>query len=71
MSLFPFDDAECRDLAAAHGTPVFAYRLAVAEAQYLRLRAALPARVRIAYAVKAGFDAMAHKAWADSQAVAS
>ena len=53
MSLFPFDDAECRDLAAAHGTPVFAYRLAVAEAQYLRLRAALPARVRIAYAVKA------------------
>ena len=53
MSLFPFDDATCRALAATHGTPVFAYHLGVAEAQYRRLRAALPTRVRIAYAVKA------------------
>jgi len=53
MTLFPFDDAACLELAAAHGGPVFAYRLAVAEAQYRSLRAALPDRVRIAYAVKA------------------
>ena len=52
-SLFPFDDAACQDLAAAHGTPLFAYNLAVAAAQFTRLRAALPRRVRLAYAVKA------------------
>lgn len=53
MSLFPFADADCLDLARRHGTPVFAYRLATAEAQFTRLRAVLPARVRLAYAVKA------------------
>ena len=53
MSLFAFDDPACLDLAASHGTPLFAYRLAVAEAQYARLRAVLPKRVRIAYAMKA------------------
>ena len=53
MTLFPLDDATCLDLAATHGGPVFAYSLKVAEGQYRQLRAALPARARIAYAVKA------------------
>lgn len=51
--LFAFDDATCRVLAEAHGTPCFAYSSAVAEAGYRALRAALPARARVAYAVKA------------------
>jgi diaminopimelate decarboxylase len=53
MSLWPFDDQECIALAAQHGTPLFAYRAPVAEAGYKALRAVLPERVRIAYAVKA------------------
>lgn len=53
MTLFPFPDAACRALAERHGTPLFAYNLAVARAQFTRLRAALPPRVRLAYAVKA------------------
>jgi len=52
-SLFAFDDAQCRSLAGAHGTPCFAYSGTVAEAGFRALRAVLPARVRIAYAVKA------------------
>lgn len=52
-ALFAFDDATCRALAEAHGTPCFAYSGAAAEAQYQALRAALPGRVRVAYAVKA------------------
>jgi diaminopimelate decarboxylase len=52
-SLFPFDDAICRSLAEAHGTPCFAYSGVVAKAQFQDLRAALPPRVRVAYAVKA------------------
>ena len=51
--LFAFDDAACRALAEAHGTPCFAYSKAVAEASFRALRAALPSRARIAYAVKA------------------
>ena len=51
--LFAFDDATCRQLAEAHGTPCFAYAGAAAEAQYRALRSALPERVRVAYAVKA------------------
>ncbi|WP_306590729.1 alanine racemase [Geothrix sp. 21YS21S-4] len=51
--LFAFDDDPCRALAAHHGTPCFAYSGAVAEAGFRALRAALPARVRLAYAVKA------------------
>lgn len=51
--LFAFDDATCQVLAEAHGTPSFAYSKAVAEASFRALRAALPSRVRIAYAVKA------------------
>jgi diaminopimelate decarboxylase len=52
-SLFAFDDATCRSLAEAHGTPSFAYSGAVAEAQFRALKAVLPTRVRLAYAVKA------------------
>ncbi|HJV49009.1 MAG TPA: hypothetical protein VJ549_07020 [Geothrix sp.] len=51
--LFAFDDTQCRALAEAHGTPCFAYSGAAAEAQFRALRAALPLRVRVAYAVKA------------------
>lgn len=51
--LFAFDDATCRALAEAHGTPCFAYSASVARAGFQALRAALPARVRLAYAVKA------------------
>ncbi len=51
--LFAFDDAQCQALAEAHGTPCFAYSAGVAEAQFRALRAALPERVRIAFAVKA------------------
>ena len=53
MSLLSFDDDACCALAETHGTPLFAYRGATAEAQFKRLRAALPANVRLAYAVKA------------------
>lgn len=52
-TLFAFDDAACRSLAEAHGTPCFAYSGAVAAAGFRALRAALPPRVRLAYAVKA------------------
>lgn len=53
VPLFPFDDTVCHHLAEAHGTPCFAYSGAVAKAQLRALRAVLPARVRVAYAVKA------------------
>ncbi|MFN7959426.1 MAG: hypothetical protein U0P46_14020 [Holophagaceae bacterium] len=52
-SLFPLDDATCRSLAEAHGTPCFAYSGAAAAAQFGALRESLPPRVRLAYAVKA------------------
>ena len=51
--LFAFDDAQCRSLAEAHGTPCFAYSAAVAAGQFTALRGVLPPRVRLAYAVKA------------------
>jgi diaminopimelate decarboxylase len=51
--LFALDDARCQSLAEAHGTPCFAYSKVVAEAGFRALRAALPQRVRLAYAVKA------------------
>jgi len=53
MSLFAFTDEACADLARIHGTPVFAYSLGAARAQWLRLRQALPERLRLAFAVKA------------------
>jgi diaminopimelate decarboxylase len=52
-NLFAFDDATCHDLAETHGTPCFAYSGAIAAEQFQALRAALPPRVRLAYAVKA------------------
>ena len=51
--LFAFDDEASAALAAAHGTPLFAYSGAIVRATYAELRNALPLRVRIAYAVKA------------------
>ena len=53
MSLFAFDDEECRNLATRHGTPLFAYRASVAERAFRDLRAVLPPRCRLAFAVKA------------------
>ncbi len=52
-ALFAFDDEALARLARERGTPCFAYRAAVARDGYARLRAALPARARVAYAVKA------------------
>lgn len=52
-ALFAFGDAELLRLAQAHGTPLFAYRAATARDAWTALQAALPARVRVAYAVKA------------------
>ena len=52
-SLFAFDDATCWALAEAHGTPCFAYSGGRAAAGFQALRAVLPTRVRVAYAVKA------------------
>ncbi|MBK8789493.1 MAG: alanine racemase [Holophagaceae bacterium] len=51
--LFPLGDATCRSLAEAQGTPCFAYSGVAATAQFTSLRAVLPPRVRLAYAVKA------------------
>jgi diaminopimelate decarboxylase len=53
MSLFAFDDEACAEHAARHGTPCFVYSGAIAARQFSTLRGALPARVRVAYAVKA------------------
>jgi diaminopimelate decarboxylase len=53
IPLFAFDDTICRQLAETHGTPCFAYSAAAAAEQFSSLRAMLPARVRLAYAVKA------------------
>ncbi|MBK8724799.1 MAG: type III PLP-dependent enzyme [Holophagaceae bacterium] len=53
MSLFALDDDACATLGARHGTPSFIYDGGTAEAQFRALRAVLPDRVRLAYAVKA------------------
>lgn len=50
--LFALDDAQVRALAA-RGTPCFGYDLDLARARFRTLRAALPDRVSLAYAVKA------------------
>lgn len=50
--LFAFDEATLDDLATRHERPFFAYDLPAARERFTRLRAALPARVRLAYAVK-------------------
>jgi diaminopimelate decarboxylase len=53
MKLFALDASEAIETARRYGTPSFVYRLDAAEARYRRLRAALPDRCRLAYAVKA------------------
>jgi diaminopimelate decarboxylase len=53
VSLFAFADDELLRLARAHGTPSFLYSGATARECYRRLRAVLPARARLAFAVKA------------------
>ena len=53
MNLFPFPDNDLLRLADLHGTPCFAYHGPAAAAQYRALRSVLPARARVAYAVKA------------------
>lgn len=50
--LFAFDEARLEELVGQHATPFFAYDLHCARERFRRLRAALPARVRLAYAVK-------------------
>lgn len=50
--LFAFDEAGLEGLAAARRSPFFAYDLGLARERWHRLRAALPDRVRLAYAVK-------------------
>jgi Diaminopimelate decarboxylase len=53
MSLFAFSDEEALAIAASRALPCFAYRLDMARERYARLRAALPERAILAYAVKA------------------
>ncbi|MDO5741027.1 MAG: hypothetical protein Q4P07_12870, partial [Ornithinimicrobium sp.] len=50
--LFAFNEATLLRLALEHPSPFFAYDLDLARVRYRRLRASLPARVRLAYAVK-------------------
>lgn len=50
--LFTFGEGALLELVAEHRRPFFAYDLGVARERFTRLRAALPARVRLAYAVK-------------------
>lgn len=63
--LFAFTDAELELLAARHGSPAFVYRAAASEAQVRRLRAVLPPRVRLAYAVKANPHPVLLRCFAD------
>lgn len=50
--LFAFTEAQMEEAAARHATPCFVYDLGLARERYRRLRAALPTRARLAYAVK-------------------
>ncbi|MFB9733348.1 alanine racemase [Ornithinimicrobium kibberense] len=50
--LFALGAERLLDLATDHAGPFFAYDLGVARERFARLRAALPERVRLAYAVK-------------------
>lgn len=52
MGLFAFDEAALSGIAAG-GTPCFAYRLETAARAWKSLRASLPDRIRLAYAIKA------------------
>ena len=51
--LFALSEAEALAFASKHGTPCFAYRLGIARERFDALRAALPRRAVLAYAVKA------------------
>jgi diaminopimelate decarboxylase len=53
MSLFAFAGPEALDLAGRCRLPCFAYRLGIARSRYDELRAALPPRATLAYAIKA------------------
>ncbi len=53
IDLFAFSEESLLELTARHASPFFAYDLDAARGRFRRLRAALPARVRLAYAVKA------------------
>ncbi|GAA5164068.1 diaminopimelate decarboxylase [Ornithinimicrobium tianjinense] len=50
--LFAFGEERLEELTSARRSPFFAYDLSTARERYRRLRAALPGRVRLAYAVK-------------------
>lgn len=50
--LFAFGEEDLLGLAERRTSPFFAYDLSAARERFRRLRAALPARVRLAYAVK-------------------
>ncbi len=51
--LFAFADDACQSLADSHGTPLFAYDAIYAEQTWIKLRAVLPGRLALAYAMKA------------------
>jgi diaminopimelate decarboxylase len=53
MSLFAFTPSEALAIAERRRLPCFAYRLDIARERYDELRAALPSRAILAYAVKA------------------
>ena len=53
MTLFAFGEARCEALAGRWGTPLFAYASNLARARFQGLKAVLPSRVRLAFAVKA------------------
>jgi len=53
MSLFALTEDEALSLVRGKKTPCFAYRLDIVQDRYSLLRASLPRRVRLAYAIKA------------------
>jgi diaminopimelate decarboxylase len=53
VALFAFSEAEALAIAGRRRLPCFAYRLDIARSRYGELRAALPSRATLAYAVKA------------------
>lgn len=52
-ALFVLTDEEALSIAEERGTPCFVYRIDRAASRFRSLKAALPSRVRLAYAVKA------------------
>lgn len=66
--LFAVSPARALELARELPTPCFVYDLGVARSRLARLRAALPARVRVAYAVKSNPGAPLLRAFAQAGA---